>query len=66
MDILKLALLFPTDEEIKEIFTTEHYSHTDGRYRKIRNDRIQGAKQMRDLIRSRLELLQNATTNTVK
>lgn len=59
-ELLNLPHLFPTDEEIKEMFTTEHQNE-DGRYRKIRNDRIHGAKQMRDLIRSRLQLLQNAS-----
>jgi len=46
--------MLPTDEEIKRVMTTEHYSHDKGRYRKIRLDRIQGGKMIRDLIKKRL------------
>ena len=48
MDVL------PTDEEIKEMMTTSHYHYETGHYRKVRLDRIQGAKMVRDLIKKRL------------
>ena len=40
----------PSDEEIKEMFTTSHYHYEKGHYRKVRLDRIQGARQIREEI----------------
>ena len=34
----------PSEEQIKEIFTTNHYHYEKGHYRRVRLDRIQGAK----------------------
>lgn len=48
---LKEAKALPNDEEIKEMFTTEHFHYDRGRYYKVRLDRIQGAKILRDKIR---------------
>lgn len=47
--------MLPSDEEIKQQMTTEHYCHDKGRYRKIKLDRIQGGKMIRDLIKQRIE-----------
>jgi hypothetical protein len=47
--------VLPTDDEIKEIMTTSHYHHESGNYRKVRLDRIQGAKMIRDLIKKRIQ-----------
>jgi tmRNA-binding protein len=54
--IKDIKSILPTDEEIKEVMTTTHFHHETGRYRKIRLDRIQGAKILRGLIEKRLLL----------
>ena len=52
--IADVMAMLPTDEEIKNMMTTSHYHHETGHYRKVRLDRIQGAKMVRDLIKKRL------------
>ena len=52
--IADVMAMLPTDEEIKNMMTTSHYNYETGHYRKVRLDRIQGAKMVRDLIKKRL------------
>ncbi len=40
----------PSDEEIKQAFESEHYNHDKGHYRKVKLDRIYGAKWMKEQI----------------
>lgn len=40
----------PTDADIVSYFTTEHKSWKEAAYKKVRNDRVFGAKWMRDLL----------------
>ena len=60
-DISLFELELPTDDEIREMMTTEHYHWEKGRYRRVRLDRIQGAKIMRDLVAERLQALTSKT-----
>ena len=53
--IADVMAMLPTDEEIKEMMTTSHYHYETGHYRKVRLDRIQGAKMVRDLIKKRIQ-----------
>jgi len=55
LGIADVMAMLPTDEEIKEIMTTNHYHYEKGHYRKVRLDRIQGAKIIRDLIKKKIE-----------
>jgi hypothetical protein len=48
--IMALPIETPSDEEIKNYFTKEHYHYEKGRYTKVDKDRIYGAKWMRDEI----------------
>ena len=45
----------PTDEEIKEHFTTQSFHYRDGRNYKIKNNHIAGAKWMRDVLSKEIE-----------
>ena len=45
----------PTDEEIKEHFTTQSFHYKDGRNYKIKNNHIAGAKWMRDILSKEIE-----------
>lgn len=54
-ELTHILSLMPSDDDIKKMFTTEHSHYLDGRYYKIRLDRIQGAKIMRDLIVQKLK-----------
>ena len=53
--LANVMAMLPTDEDIKEMMTTSHFHYEKGRYRKVRLDRIQGAKIVRDLIKKRLQ-----------
>ena len=55
LSITDVMAMLPTDEEIKQQMTTDHYHYDKGRYRKVRLDRIQGAKMIRDLIKQRIK-----------
>ena len=59
MKAQELVNLMPSDDEIKEMFTTPHYSQDIGHYKRVRFDRIQGAKVMRDKI---IKVIQAAIT----
>ena len=54
-DVFNLIKILPSDEEIKETFTTTHYSYHQGRHRRVKLDRIQGGKVIRDQIKTKIK-----------
>ena len=38
----------PSDEDIEEYFTTQHYDNKNGHHYRVKKDRVYGAKAMRD------------------
>ena len=49
-ELVDTGIEMPSEEEIKNYFTKEHYHYEKGRYTKVDKDRIYGAKWMKDEI----------------
>jgi hypothetical protein len=49
----KLKSILPTDDEIEQLNTKDHFSQREGRYRRIYLDRIQGSKILKEEILKR-------------